>query len=64
MALSSIILCSFQRSGINSSGFAGPSTSTSSLSPLENDGKFDLQLGVSVDNDFFLIFKIGFLLFL
>ncbi|XP_047960423.1 nuclear pore complex protein NUP1-like isoform X2 [Salvia hispanica] len=34
-----------KRSGINSSGFAGPSTSTSSLSPLENDGKFDLQLG-------------------
>ncbi|XP_042046215.1 nuclear pore complex protein NUP1-like isoform X2 [Salvia splendens] len=32
-------------SGINSSGFAGPSTSSSSLSPLENDGNFDSQLG-------------------
>ncbi|KAL1546111.1 nuclear pore complex protein NUP1-like [Salvia divinorum] len=30
--------------GINSSGFAGPSTS-SSLSPLENDGNFDSRLG-------------------
>ncbi|XP_042049772.1 nuclear pore complex protein NUP1-like [Salvia splendens] len=34
-----------KRSGINSRGFAGPSTSTSSLSPLENDGKYDLRLG-------------------
>ncbi|XP_047978219.1 nuclear pore complex protein NUP1 isoform X2 [Salvia hispanica] len=32
-------------SGINSSGFAGPSTSSSSLSPLENDGNFDSRLG-------------------
>ncbi|KAG6427244.1 hypothetical protein SASPL_111486 [Salvia splendens] len=34
-----------KRSGNNSSGFTGPSTSTSSLSPLENDGKFDSRLG-------------------
>ncbi|XP_041999983.1 nuclear pore complex protein NUP1-like [Salvia splendens] len=32
-------------SGINSSGFAGPSTSSSSLSPLENDGNFDSRPG-------------------
>ncbi|KAL1549688.1 nuclear pore complex protein NUP1-like isoform X1 [Salvia divinorum] len=34
-----------KRSGINSSGFAGPSTSSSSLPPLESDGKFDPRLG-------------------
>ena len=46
-AHSLIMFYSFQGSGINSSGFAGPSTSSSSLSPLENDGNFDSRLGVN-----------------
>lgn len=54
----------FQGSGISSSGIAGPSTSLSSRSPLENDGSFDSRLGVSVESDFFLNLKIRFAIFI
>lgn len=47
---SSYYFTHFQGSGINRSGYAGPSTSSSKFSPLDNDGNFDSQSGVSVSS--------------